>query len=190
MVCINTSKKISKAFQVLLNISLIIVGICLVILLFKEIISLIQNMFYENVGYKEYFKNILNFFLYFEFTAMIVKYFEEEYHFPLRYFMYIGITATIRLIIIDHESGVETLLFCIAIMVLVISYVILKINKNKKVHFKCTFFNVKFTFYFLKMLISLFSHLKGKQNLKISFSFVSFSLFLDFILKEILMSKK
>lgn len=41
---------------------------------------------------------------YFEFIALIVKYFQSGFHFPLRYFVYIGITAIVRLIIVDHKS--------------------------------------------------------------------------------------
>ncbi len=48
-------------------------------------------------------EGIVIYFLYFEFIALIVKYFQSGYHFPLRYFIYIGITAIIRLIIVDHK---------------------------------------------------------------------------------------
>lgn len=54
------------------------------------------------------------YFLYFEFIALIVKYFQSGFHFPLRYFVYIGITAIVRLIIVDHKSplGCVDLLGC------------------------------------------------------------------------------
>ncbi|MNV72529.1 phosphate-starvation-inducible protein PsiE [compost metagenome] len=52
---------------------------------------------------------------------MIIKYFEAHYHFPLRYFVYIGITAIIRLIIVDPETPMATLLYSGAILVLVIT---------------------------------------------------------------------
>ncbi len=47
-------------------------------------------------------EGLVVYFLYFEFIALIVKYFESGFHFPLRYFVYIGITAIVRLIIVDH----------------------------------------------------------------------------------------
>ena len=47
------------------------------------------------------------FFLYFGFIGLIVQYFKSGYHFPLRYFIYAGITAMLRLIIVNHESSVD-----------------------------------------------------------------------------------
>ncbi|HEM2460584.1 TPA: phosphate-starvation-inducible PsiE family protein, partial [Listeria monocytogenes] len=53
------------------------------------------------------------------FIALIVKYFESHFHFPLRYFIYIGITAIIRFIIVDHSSATSTLILSGAILLLV-----------------------------------------------------------------------
>ena len=35
-------------------------------------------------------EGILTYFLYFEFIALIIKYLQSNYHFPLRYFIYIA----------------------------------------------------------------------------------------------------
>lgn len=102
----------------------------LVFLLFKETCLLFELTIqkdYDKEFYKEFLKTLLTFFLYFEFILMIIKYFKENYHFPLRFFMYIGITATIRVIIVDHESGLETLYFSLSILMLVIGYGIIRI---------------------------------------------------------------
>lgn len=61
---------------------------------------------------------IITWFLYFEFVALIAKYFESKLHFPLRYFIYIGITAIVRLIILNHENPRGTLVYSVAILVL------------------------------------------------------------------------
>ena len=66
-------------------------------------------------------EGIVIYFLYFEFIALIVKYFQSGYHFPLRYFVYIGITAIIRLIIVDHKKPFDTLCYSAAILVLVVT---------------------------------------------------------------------
>ena len=58
------------------------------------------------------------FFLYFGFIGLIVQYFKSGYHFPLRYFIYAGITAMLRLIIVNHESSVDTILFAGAILIM------------------------------------------------------------------------
>ena len=82
----------------------------------------------ETNDYKLFLANILIFFLYFEFITMIVKYFKENYHFPMRYFIYIGITAMVRLIIVDHNQALDTLLYSLVILVLIIGYFIMNIN--------------------------------------------------------------
>jgi len=121
------TKLIPTILQLILNIALILLALSLCILMGKEIIFFIEHSILssENTNHYELLEHILIFFLYFEFVAMIVKYFKENYHFPLRYFLYIGITAMIRLIIVSHENGLQTLLYSCAILVLIISYFII-----------------------------------------------------------------
>ncbi|WP_019241589.1 MULTISPECIES: phosphate-starvation-inducible protein PsiE [Bacillus] len=123
---IKTKCKIDKLLQYILNTALIVLAITLSVLLFKELFLFIQHAFFSEVIEGQYalFERILTFFLYFEFIAMIVKYFQEEYHFPIRYFLYIGITAMIRLVIVEHYDPFDTLLYTCAILVLIISYFI------------------------------------------------------------------
>lgn len=119
--------KIAFILQSILNVALIILAIALCFMLGKEIIHFIRFSFFgEGVEANyELLEGILVFFLYFEFIAMIVKYFQENYHFPIRYFLYIGITALIRLIIVHYENPMHTLLYTLAILVLVVSFFIM-----------------------------------------------------------------
>jgi protein PsiE len=136
----HTKKKRTKAtiatvLQYVLNVALILLAIAITILLVKELIDIITNSLFNegNTSRLEFLNNILVFFLYFEFIAMIVKYFQEDYHFPIRYFLYIGITALIRLIVVYHESALNTLFFCGAILLLVICYFIMnRANERSK----------------------------------------------------------
>ncbi|MGM7636657.1 phosphate-starvation-inducible protein PsiE [Bacillus sp. Hm123] len=122
-----------KLQQVLLNVSLVFLAMILSFLLIKELFVfghiLIAD---EQADYQLYLANILIFFLYFEFIAMIVKYFKEEYHFPLRYFLYIGITAMIRLIIVDHDDPLHTLFYSLVILILIVSYFILNFTPRDR----------------------------------------------------------
>lgn len=77
-------------------------------------------------------EGLVVYFLYFEFIALIVKYFESGFHFPLRYFVYIGITAIVRLIIIDHESPMAVLIYSAAILILVITLWLCNSNRLKR----------------------------------------------------------
>ncbi|MFJ6413118.1 phosphate-starvation-inducible protein PsiE [Terribacillus saccharophilus] len=130
-----TKATIATVLQYVLNVALILLAIAITILLVKELIDIITNSLFNegNTSRLEFLNNILVFFLYFEFIAMIVKYFQEDYHFPIRYFLYIGITALIRLIVVYHESALNTLFFCGAILLLVICYFIMnRANERSK----------------------------------------------------------
>lgn len=93
---------IAKGLQRVLNVGLLLLAAILVVFLVKETLHLAKVLFINNEESSSYLliEGIVIYFLYFEFIALIVKYFESGYHFPLRYFIYIGITAIIRLIIV------------------------------------------------------------------------------------------
>lgn len=134
---INNNKlvfKIPSILQFVLNTALVLLGITLCILLGKELLHFF-NISLFNQGVDNHYillESILIFFLFFEFIAMIVKYFLEDYHFPLRYFLYIGITALTRLVIVDHDSSFDTFLHTCAILVLIISYLLINNAKARK----------------------------------------------------------
>ncbi|MED1725674.1 phosphate-starvation-inducible protein PsiE [Brevibacillus parabrevis] len=119
---------IPSLLQLILNISLIVLAVILCVLLVKELIHFGKMMLSAASTLNEFLEAIIAFFLYFEFIAMIVKYFRENYHFPLRYFLYIGITAMVRLIIVDHHNPLNTLIYSGVILILIVSYYI--INKT------------------------------------------------------------
>ncbi|HWK23114.1 MAG TPA: phosphate-starvation-inducible protein PsiE [Ureibacillus sp.] len=126
--------RLSKKFfptllQWFLNICLIILALILSFLLIEELMGFFITLTLGgNSDYKHFLASILLFFLYFEFITMIVKYFKDDYHFPLRYFLYIGITAMVRLIIVDHEHPLDTLIFSLVILILIICYFIINIT--------------------------------------------------------------
>ena len=126
-------RMIPKILQVFLNVSLILLAIILSILLMKELIIFSRILIESGSDdYKLFLDNILIFFLYFEFITMIVKYFKEEYHFPIRYFIYIGITAMVRIIIVDHDQPVNTMLYSLVILILIIGYFILNLTPRDR----------------------------------------------------------
>lgn len=106
--------------QYILNVALICLGVVLSVFLMKEVIQFIQELKLDgNESSYHLIDSIVVFFLYFEFIVMIIKYFQMNFHFPLRYYIYIGITAIVRLIIIDHDSPLDLLLYACAIFVLI-----------------------------------------------------------------------
>ncbi|BCG59031.1 phosphate-starvation-inducible protein PsiE [Paenibacillus sp. URB8-2] len=118
----NNFTSIPFILQWTLNAALVVLAVILVILLGKETVYIFG--FINDGGHLtklDLLEALLIYFLYFEFIALIIKYFEAHYHFPLRYFIYIGITAMIRLIIVDHESPSDTLIYSGAILLLVVT---------------------------------------------------------------------
>ena len=121
--------RISKILLTIKNIALVGVGIALCIALINTLISLGYVTLANIQGYSTYsllIEELITFFLYFEFIALIIKYFKNNFHFPLDFFLYIGITAIVRLLIIDHESAFDNLIWSVAILVLVCSLVLVE----------------------------------------------------------------
>ena len=121
--------RISKLLLTIKNIALVGVGIALCIALINTLISLGFITWANIQGYSTYsllIEELITFFLYFEFIALIVKYFKNNFHFPLNFFLYIGITAIVRLLIINHESSFDNLIWSVAIFVLVCSLVLVE----------------------------------------------------------------
>ncbi len=121
--------RISKLLLTIKNIALVGVGIALCIALINTLINLGYITLANIQGYSTYsllIEELITFFLYFEFIALIVKYFKNNFHFPLDFFLYIGITAIVRLLIIDHESAFDNLIWSVAILVLVCSLVLVE----------------------------------------------------------------
>ena len=128
-------KKISNIFLWVMNLGLLIIGILLsfgLLIEAKEIFNEGMKFLTSQGSYQNFIEEIVVFFLYFEFVALIVKYFKNNYHFPLRYFIYIGITAIVRLIIVQHDNPYSVLIWSGAILLLVISLAIAEkfIKKN------------------------------------------------------------
>ena len=124
---------VARALQTVLNLGLLCLGVILVVFLGKETLNMAHVLFTPEATSKyKLVEALVVYFLYFEFIALIVKYFESGYHFPLRYFVYIGITAIVRLIIIDHESPMAVLIYSAAILLLVITLWLCNSNRLKR----------------------------------------------------------
>ena len=96
---------VAKAMQAVLNLALLCLGIILVVFLGKETLHLAHVLFTPE---------------------------PVSFHFPLRYFVYIGITAIVRLIIVDHESPLAVLIYSAAILILVITLWLCNSNRLKR----------------------------------------------------------
>lgn len=121
--------------QILLNTSLFLIGLILSFLLIKETWYIFTYVAFVPEHEQDYYlftEELLTYFLYFEFIALIIKYFSSEFHFPLRYLIYIGITAIVRLIIIEHDDPLNAFWWALAILVLIISLLLTNLRLLKK----------------------------------------------------------
>lgn len=120
--------KIPFYLQCSMYIFLVSLSIILIVLLTQETYQLIEIITTRQPQHQgdNFIEIIINYFLYFEFIALIVKYFYSNGHFPLQYFIYISITATLRLIIVDHSHAFNTLLYSLAILIQVIAFKLCK----------------------------------------------------------------
>ena len=128
-------KVVTDILKIVLSTALIALAIVLVIALGKVTYSLALMVINSSstVPYAVAEEAVM-FFLYFGFIGLIVQYFKSGYHFPLRYFIYSGITAMLRLIIVNHESATETILFAGAILIMVIALcLVLYSNKLRNI---------------------------------------------------------
>lgn len=123
---------VPRVVQFVLNTTLAILALFITCLLIKELIGFIELVKEEHLDYHVFLERILVFFLYFEFVSMIIKYFKEDYHFPMRYFLYIGITAMIRLIIVNHSEAMQTLLYALVVLILIIGYFIMNLTPRER----------------------------------------------------------
>ena len=115
-------KVVTGILKIVLCSALIALAVVLIIALAKITYSLAMMVLNtSSVVPYDVAEQAVMFFLYFGFIGLIVQYFKSGYHFPLRYFIYAGITAMLRLIIVNHESSVDTILFAGAILIMVIA---------------------------------------------------------------------
>jgi len=125
-------KWLVKVYQLVLNIALIVLSMILAYFLFRELYYIFKDISLGNKDVHEIFSKVLVFFLYFGFISMISTYFKEKHHFPLRYLLYIGITATTRFIIVNNGDSTQNFWLSIFIFMLIISYLLLPPPETKK----------------------------------------------------------
>jgi protein PsiE len=125
------NERVINVFQYILNGSLIVLGIMLTILMLRELWIILMSTIAKTLSIHMILQQVLEFFLYFAFLSTIVKYFRETYTFPIRYLLYIGITATLRFIIVNRDNPTDNLILSIVILILMIAYS-LKISNSQK----------------------------------------------------------
>lgn len=117
----------TKLLFLLLNLCIALLAIILIVFLFKEIIEMINSfLINKTVKYNYVVEKMLVAFMHIEFILLIIQYFKRNYHFSLQFFIYVGITAVIRFIIVEHYNAIETMILSLTIVVLIVALYLLK----------------------------------------------------------------
>jgi protein PsiE len=116
---------VTKFAQAIKNITLVTLLFLLTILMFKQVYTI--GVFAINNPKQVHLilEQLLNFFLYLAFFSMIVVHFKNGEYFQLRYLVYVGITVTLRYIIVNKSDAMQNLLLSIVIVLLIIGYLLL-----------------------------------------------------------------
>ncbi|WP_105447326.1 phosphate-starvation-inducible protein PsiE [Escherichia coli] len=114
---------ISRLLQWFSSVGLFSFAIILMIFLGKEIYILAVLLFSETNALTTHalLESIVTYFIYFEFIALITVYFSSGYDFPLKYFLHVGITALLRLIIVEHKDALEILIYSCSILIMIVA---------------------------------------------------------------------
>lgn len=128
--------KIENFFAWILKVAMFLLGIVMLGFLLREIWYLGQLLLEVETDrrFAKITDTTIAFFLYFEFIFLVKEFFNDDEHIALEDFLYIGITALVRVVLVHHSDGLETFWLTMAILVLVVALVVLRWQqrKNKK----------------------------------------------------------
>jgi protein PsiE len=127
-------KKLPQITAKLLHIPMVIVlsaiGIFFAVLIVQMLIAILMHStpWTENVD--AIIEEVFMILLVIELIAAIKVYLTQNYHFPLRFFFYIGITDIVRHIIIERTNPEKVLTLTIALLMITIAFSILEIKSR------------------------------------------------------------
>jgi protein PsiE len=121
----NGAHFVTKFAKLVQNVTLIVLLLILTFLMFRQAYSIGENAIYNSQDVHTILEQILSFFLYFAFFTTITICFKNGGHFPIRHLIYIGITATVRFIIVNRSDAMQNLLLSVVILLLIVGYILL-----------------------------------------------------------------
>ncbi len=122
----NLTHRFAQVLQFLLIITLACLGIILILILFRELIPLTQQLLSASIAKSnsKILDEIIVFFLFFEFTALVIAALRHHGHTSVEFLLELGITALIRGLLTVHNNTSEVLMTSIAIILLVAALVL------------------------------------------------------------------
>lgn len=127
-------KKISQLFEHCLDIAMLIIGLLMFGLLAKQIIAVTQLILLPNFteNLPEITDASLMLFLFFEIIVIVKEYYVKDAHLSIETFLFVAITALVRVILLKHENYVETLSLSFSVLILIVTLVFYRKNRKPK----------------------------------------------------------
>lgn len=129
------TKHFTRILQLLLLIALGVLGIFLILLLFRELIPLGQQLVSSSItsSNEKILDEIIVFFLFFEFAVLVISAIKHHGHTNVEFLMELGITALVRSLLTAHHNSMDTLFTAIAILLIIIAMVLYHKFDNEKI---------------------------------------------------------
>lgn len=126
--------KISKLFELIQDISMFGIGLLMTGMLLKQMVT-VYNLITSpnfNAHIHEVTDASLMLFLFFEIIVIVKEYYNKDAHLSIETFMFVVITALIRVILLKHDNYIETLALSFSVAILVVTLVFYRKNRIKK----------------------------------------------------------
>lgn len=124
-------KTIDKVYGLVLDVAMVALGLIMMGFFGKEIWNLAQLLFVgkTQINFYQVSEIILETFMFFEFAILTREYFIQD-RISLQNFIYIGITAMLRNLLVIHNNTVGILIQAAAISLLVLVFIAYNLSKR------------------------------------------------------------
>ncbi len=124
-------KIIEKGYAIILDLAMLVLGIVMIGFFVKELWELVTMLMHVDLA-TDFFgvaERILETFLFFEFVVLTREYFIQD-RISLQNFMYIGITALLRNLLVSHADTIGILIQAAAIAILILVLVVYRWSRR------------------------------------------------------------
>ncbi|QIE78509.1 phosphate-starvation-inducible PsiE family protein [Weissella confusa] len=124
-------KIIEKGYAIILDLAMLVLGIVMIGFFVKELWELVTMLMHVDLA-MDFFgvaERILETFLFFEFVVLTREYFIQD-RISLQNFMYIGITALLRNLLVYHADTIGILIQAAAIAILILVLVVYRWSRR------------------------------------------------------------
>lgn len=125
------NKHLEKSYNVVLGIGMLVLGIIMFGFFLKDVWQLAQLLWQVNLtdNFYNITRLILETFLFFEFVVLTQEYFLKN-HISLENFMYIGITAMLRNLLVYHDDTLGILIQSVAIGLMILVLIVYRWSRR------------------------------------------------------------